>query len=428
MHAQNSTQHTYQYVYGTLTVNFPYTQHKLFAYMTQAWPAFHTHSTNCLPVWHKHGQPSIHTAQTVCLYGTSMANLLYTQHKLFAYMAQAWPTFHTHSTNCLPVWHKHGQPSVHSTNCLTIWHKHGQPSVHSTNCLPIWHMHGQPSVHSTNCLPIWHKHGQPSVHTAQTVCLYGTSMANLPYTQHKLFACMAQAWPTFRTQHKLFACMAQAWPTFHTHSTNCLPIWHKHGQPSVHSTNCLPVWHKHGQPSVHSTNCLPVWHKHGQPSVHSTNCLPVWHKHGQPSVHSTNCLPVWHKHGQPSIHTAQTVCLYGTSMANLLYTQHKLFAYMAQAWPTFHGTSMTNLPYTQHKLPYTQHKLFVCLLVSNIMDITSVSLQLRVMQSSPQIWLQMSKSNVQALYCIYIYLQALGTPTCYAMEENPPKSGHSTYP
>ena len=66
---------------------------------------------------------------------------------------------------------------------------------------------------------------------------------------------------------------------------------------------------------------------------------------------STNCLPIWHKHGQPSIHTAQTVCL----------------------------------------------------LVSDVMDITSVSLQLRVTQSSPQIWLQMSKSNVQALCCIYIF-------------------------
>ena len=106
------------WLYGTSMANLLYMQHRL-------------------PIWHKHVQPSVHAAQTVCLYGTSMSNLLYTQHKLFAYMAQACPTFCTRSTNCLPIWHKHGQPSVHA---------------------------------------------------AQTVCLYGTSMANLPYTQHKLFA------------------------------------------------------------------------------------------------------------------------------------------------------------------------------------------------------------------------------------------------
>ena len=116
MHAQNSTKHTYQYVYGTLMVNFPYTQHKLFAYMAQACPIFCTHSTDCL-------------------YGKSMSNLLYTQHRL-------------------PKWHKHVQPSVHAAQ-----------TAYMAQACPTF------CTRSTNCLPIWHKHVQPSIHTAQTVCL-----------------------------------------------------------------------------------------------------------------------------------------------------------------------------------------------------------------------------------------------------------------
>ena len=216
---------------------------------------------------------------------------------------------------------------------------------------------------------IWHTHGQLSIYTAQTVCPYGTSMSNLPYTQHRL------------------------------------PIWHKHVQPSVHAAQTAYMAQACPTICTRSTDCL--YGTSMASLLYTQHRLPIWHKLGQPSVHAAQTA--YMAQACPTICTRSTDCLYGTSMSNHLYTQHKL--------PIWH----------KHVQPSVHAAQTVCLLVSDVMDITSVSLQLRVMQSSPQIWLQMSKSNVQALYCIYIYLQALGTPTCYATEENPPKSGHSTY-
>ena len=166
------------------------TQHK-----TQYSIAQHTQTYACtklnkahIPVciWHTHGQLSICTAQTVCLYGTSMSNLPYTQHKLFAYMAQACPTFCTRSNDCLY--------GTSMSNLLYTQHR-----------LPKWHKHVQPSVHAAQTA--YMAQACPTFCTRSTDCLYGTSMSNFLYTQHKLFAYMAQACPTF-----------------HTHSTNCLPL------------------------------------------------------------------------------------------------------------------------------------------------------------------------------------------------------------